>query len=169
LHKYHWMVDKDWSFKNECWGCSWLAYVLPSLLLNYSELANSPNSLRCQCVPSRLGLFSTRLHLFHQTRLQIFLPPIFNNHVANHEFTSCIHLQQLAWVLNHNKFRTQDIKTYICTFPYTFLHLCKMLHFFIVHIWFVQARSLKIEIIYQDNIEGKLCHLVQSSNHSLPH
>jgi len=92
--------------------------------------------------------------------LQIFLPLIFNNHVANHEFTSCIHLQQLAWVLDHNKFKMQDIKTYIYIFPYTFLHLCKMLHFFIVHIWFVQARSLKIEIIYQDNIEGKLCHSV---------
>jgi hypothetical protein len=78
-------------------------------------------------------------------------------------------LQQLAWVLNHNKFRMQDIKTHIHIFPCTFLHLCKMLHFFIVHIWFVQARSLKIEIIYQDNIEGKLCHLEQNSNHSLPH
>jgi hypothetical protein len=78
-------------------------------------------------------------------------------------------LQQLAWVLNHNKFRMQDIKTYIYIFPYTFLHLCKMLHFFIVHIWLVKTRSLKIEIIYQDNIEGKLCHSVQSSNHSSPH
>ncbi len=106
---------------------------------------------------------------FFKQRLQIFFPLIFNNHVANYEFTSCIHLQQLAWVLNHNKFRMQDIKTYIYIFPYTFLHLCKMLHFFIVHIWLVKTRSLKIEIIYQDNIEGKLCHSVQSSNHSSPH